>query len=174
MGIQLKNYLDGAPFIELKKVFPLAYFQSIFSLPPDKLNTDQLKEGSNLFLERLLFECGLSNNLVLQYDERITAALDFINANIDIPLNLQHIADVMHLSKDRARHIFIEHLRSPFMQYVLWLRIRKILNAVMYEDVNLATACVQFGFTDQSHFTRIFKRLYGVPPAALLKHTRFI
>lgn len=174
LGIQLKNYLKGEPFIELKKIFSLAYFQSIFSLPPDKLNNEELKEGARIFLETLLLECGLSNNLVLQNDERITAALDYINTNIDLSLNLQHIADVMHLSKDRARHFFIEHLRSPFMQYVLWLRIRKILNAVMYQNINLATACVQFGFTDQSHFTRIFKRLYGVPPAALLKHTRFI
>ena len=174
LGIQLKNYLDGAPFVELNNIFPPEYFQSIFQLPSEKLNKEQLQKGTGLFLERLLKECGLPQILVVQNDIRIAAALEYIYTNIDSQLNLQHIADVMHLSKDRARHFFIEQLRSPFMQYVLWLRIRKILEAVMYQNINLATACVQFGFTDQSHFTRIFKRLYGVPPTALLKHARFI
>lgn len=176
LGVHLKNYLDGTPFIELSKIFPLSYFQSIFPLAPDKLNNEHLQKGTNLFLEKLLIECGQSYNWVMQKqkDERITAALHYINANIDLPLTLQHIADVMHLSKDRARHFFIEHLRSPFLQYVLWLRIRKILDAVMHQNINLATACVQFGFIDQSHFTRTFRRLYGVPPAAMLKHSRFI
>ena len=40
--------------------------------------------------------------------------MDYINTKINLPLTLQHIADVMHVYKDRATHFFIEHLRTHF------------------------------------------------------------
>ncbi len=48
--------------------------------------------------------------------------------------------------------------------YVRRLRVEAASCALLDADEPLARVAHRFGFTDQSHFTRVFARVMGVPP----------
>jgi len=107
-------------------------------------------------------------------DERIIKAIDYIDLNLDNPLALEHIAKQVFLSAERLRHLFAEETGIPFSQYILWKRIKGVLTQVIKGKYSLASAAIQNGFTDQPHFTRLFKRTFGVSAGNMLKNSRFV
>ena len=107
-------------------------------------------------------------------DARLTTALAYIDANLDDPLALEDLAAQVFLSTERLRHLFASETGIPFSQYVLWRRIKGVLSQVVEEGASMATAAIHYGFTDQAHFARLFKRTFGVSATQLLKNSRFI
>ena len=107
-------------------------------------------------------------------DERVTKAVNFIETNLAESLNLEDIADLMFLSTERARHLFAQKTGSPFSQYILWKRIKQVIIASLQDNLSLTEAALNSGFADQSHFTRTFKKTFGMSPKTHLKNSRFV
>ena len=107
-------------------------------------------------------------------DNRVHQIIDFIETNIDRTLVLQKVAEAVNLSNERTRHLFKEQVGVPFTQFVLWKRIKAVVRAVLEEDVELVQAIHQYGFFDQSHFNRVFKRMFGTRATYFLKQNPYI
>ncbi|SFD83792.1 helix-turn-helix domain-containing protein [Spirosoma endophyticum] len=114
----------------------------------------------------------------LAIDERVTKIVNYVDEHLHKKtLSLVEMAELISLSPDRTRHLFDEEIGAPFRQYVLWKRIKLVIHSVVNEDLTLSKAAHHYGFADQSHFNRIFKRMFGSNPAYLLKkniHTQFL
>jgi AraC-like DNA-binding protein len=95
-------------------------------------------------------------------DQRIDRALAAIRERLDDAITLADIADVVHLSPERFRHLFMEETGVRFRPYVLWLRM-KVALAAYTAGSNLTDAAQTAGFADSAHFSRTFKRMFGVP-----------
>ena len=57
--------------------------------------------------------------------------------------------------------------KSPH-QYVIEARVRKAKDLLATGKLSVCEAAYRVGFVDQSHLTRHFKRIFGLPPKALL------
>ena len=99
-------------------------------------------------------------------DERIEHAVELIRGRLDEPVRLAQIADAVFLSPDRFRHLFIEETGIRFRPYVLWLRIELAL-AAYAAGKSLTEASHAGGFADSAHFSRTFRRMFGIAPASL-------
>lgn len=100
-------------------------------------------------------------------DPRIKRALELIRSRIgDESIALADIADAMHLSADRFRHLFLEQTGVRFRPYVLWLRIEVALAAYAAHS-KLTEAAQAGGFADSAHFSRTFKSMFGISPSSL-------
>jgi AraC-like DNA-binding protein len=64
------------------------------------------------------------------------------------------------------RHLFVEQTGLPFRTYLLWLRLTKAV-AVFAGGGSLTEAAHEAGFSDSAHFSRTFRRMFGLPAAAL-------
>jgi AraC family transcriptional regulator len=67
----------------------------------------------------------------------------------------------VHLSRE-----FRRHYHSTVGNYIRKLRIDYACRQMLNPDISLCEIASAAGFADQSHFTKTFKRLVGVPPAA--------
>lgn len=113
-------------------------------------------------------------NEVIPFDERLLTAIEFISQNIGKPIQVAAIASHVGLSESRLRHLFAEQLGISIASYILWIRIKVALREMLKPGVTLSSAAHLANFSDHAHFTRTFKRMFGVAPSLLLEHGQFI
>ncbi|TGL40375.1 helix-turn-helix transcriptional regulator [Leptospira perdikensis] len=89
--------------------------------------------------------------------------------NVEIEnFSLQRLALEASLSAERFRHLFRAETGVPFSVYRLWLKTKKAVD-YLANHPHLLDAAHEGGFADQSHFTRIFRRSFGVGPSDFTK-----
>lgn len=99
-------------------------------------------------------------------DRRVRQMIKWASASLDGQVTLQKAAKVVGLSSGRASHLFVDEAGIPFRTYVLWLRLVRAVEAHS-DGMSLTGAAQEAGFADSAHFSRTFKRMFGVPAAAL-------
>ena len=94
-------------------------------------------------------------------DPRIQRAIDIIKARLDDTITMAAIAEAVHLSPERFRHLFLQQTGIRFRPYILWLRM-ELAVAAYADGASLTAASHAGGFADSAHFSRTFKRMFGV------------
>ena len=102
---------------------------------------------------------------VAALDKRIGRVIEVLRERINETVQLEKIAELAFLSPDRFRHLFVEQTGMRFRPYVLWLRIEVAL-AAFAAGSNLTEASTAGGFADSAHFSRTFKRMFGIVPSS--------
>ncbi|MEA3002356.1 MAG: hypothetical protein QOH81_1144 [Sphingomonadales bacterium] len=106
-------------------------------------------------------------------DPRVRAMIEHAGGNLENAVTLPSAAGAACLSASRARHLFVEQTGLPFRTYLLWLRIRRAVE-LYAAGASLTEAAHEAGFADSAHFSRTFRRTFGLPAAALRVNGRFV
>ena len=101
-------------------------------------------------------------------DPRIQRIVDFASAHLDRPLTLESASEGVYLSGSRLRHLFVEQTGLAFRTYLLWLRLVRAVQ-LYSEGESLTDAAHSAGFADSAHFSRTFKRTFGLPATTLTR-----
>lgn len=96
----------------------------------------------------------------------LVRALRVLRERLDGPMRLAPLAAELGISESRLLHLFGEELGLPFRSYVAWLRLRRAATAVQGGS-NLTEAAHEAGFADAAHFTRTFRRMFGITPSEI-------
>ena len=107
-----------------------------------------------------------SADLPTMLDPRVRAMIAYAQQNLEGSLTLPKAAGCVSLSPSRARHLFVAQTGLPFKTYVLWLRIERAV-ALYAAGSSLTEAAHEAGFADSAHFSRTFKRTFGLAAASL-------
>lgn len=99
-------------------------------------------------------------------DVRVRKMMDHVASQLDGAITLSSAAKAAGLSPSRARHLFVEQTGLPFRSYLLWLRITQAVR-IMSAGSSLTEAAHEAGFADSAHFSRTFRRMFGIPAASL-------
>jgi AraC-like DNA-binding protein len=99
-------------------------------------------------------------------DERIRRVIEQATARLDGSLEVAAAAAGVHLSPSRLRHLFVEQTGLAFKTYQLWLRLVRAIE-VYAGGASLTEAAHEAGFADSAHFSRTFKRTFGLPATTL-------
>jgi AraC-like DNA-binding protein len=94
---------------------------------------------------------------------RVALMKERLAADLTAPLSLTELAADVGLSPFHAARLFTQATRMPPHAWRNQLRLQRAL-APLREGVTVADVATDCGFTDQSHFTRHFRRMFGVPP----------
>jgi AraC-like DNA-binding protein len=99
-------------------------------------------------------------------EPRVQKMIEFAASHLDDAITLEAAARSAGLSPSRARHLFVEQTGLPFRTYLLWLKIVRAVG-LFSNGKSLTAAAHEAGFADSAHFSRTFRRMFGIPAAAL-------
>jgi AraC family transcriptional regulator len=95
---------------------------------------------------------------------------EFILNHLAEDLLISAIANEIGMSKYHFARLFKQSTGISPYQYVIKCRIERAKILLSQEKLRISDVASIVGFSDQSQFTRHFKRLLGVTPQEILKH----
>jgi two-component system response regulator YesN len=98
-------------------------------------------------------------------DQRVRAAIDFMNANLHRKLTPAEIAETVHLSVDRVRQLFSRETGTTLGRYLRHLRLKRAKQLLETTFLSVKEVAARVGISGIGHFTREFKKNYRVTPA---------
>jgi len=102
-------------------------------------------------------------------DYRIQNCIQEIQTNISCSgLSIAQLSDISYLSGSRLSHLFKAELGISIRQFVLWKRIQLAVSK-SNDGHSLSTSAHYAGFSDSSHFTKVFSAMFGSSPFSALK-----
>src|SRR5918998_867383 len=106
------------------------------------------------------------------HTHRIARALERLRLDFDRPLRIEDIAREVGMSVSGFHHHFRAVTAMSPLQFQKQLRLREARHLMLSEDLDAASAGHRVGYSDASHFTREYKRLFGEPPARDVERLR--
>ncbi len=98
-------------------------------------------------------------------DERIKKCIQIISQSKSNSVQLKDVSEQVFLSPSRLSHLFKQETGLTFKKFVLHRKLVKSLEA-MHNHRNLTDASYIGGFSDQPHFTKAFKKSFGIKPSS--------
>lgn len=88
-------------------------------------------------------------------------------------VSLNQLAQLTQLSPFHLLRVFQAQVGMPPHQYLIYLRVSRA-KSLLAAQVPPAMVAGELGFADQTHFSRQFKRIVGVPPGQFARNRNFI
>lgn len=100
-------------------------------------------------------------------DPRLDRALELLPSWLDRPVRLSALANAVHVSSSWLSHRLAAETGVPLRRYVVWLRLRRAVEAVL-QGASWTEAAHAAGFSDSAHLSRSFRSNFGIAPSELL------
>jgi AraC-like DNA-binding protein len=95
---------------------------------------------------------------------RIAGALERLREDFDRPLRIEDVARESGMSVSGFHHHFRAVTAMSPLQFQKRVRLQEARRLMLAENLDAAGAGQRVGYSDASHFTREYKRLFGAPP----------
>ena len=95
---------------------------------------------------------------------RLNRVLEYIAAELQEDLSLAVLAEIAGMNLFYFSRLFKQSTGLSPHRYVLEQRIRRSQHFLRTSDMTILEASVRTGFSDQGHFTKVFRRVVGVTP----------
>lgn len=153
-----KAAIDRSPHMSLEQLEGAATLMGMIA------NTIANLAHRNLLLERELMGARSTNEQrAAEQQALIRKAITFMQENLEMPVTVADVAQVVALSPTYFGILFMEHIgRSP-INYLIGLRIERAKEYLTHTDMSVMDVCVALGY-NPSYFNRLFKEQTGFTP----------
>jgi AraC family transcriptional regulator len=93
-------------------------------------------------------------------------ACEYVHAHFEENLTLAQVARAAGVHPVYLGHIFRQEFSETLGEYLNRVRVHAAAERLANSELPLSAIALDFGFYDQSHFTRIFRHLTGATPGA--------
>ncbi|WP_314059681.1 AraC family transcriptional regulator [uncultured Vagococcus sp.] len=97
-------------------------------------------------------------------NETILPMIQYIHSNYQQELNLNSLADFMHLNKNYICQLFKKEVGMTYITYLNQYRVEQSKLLLRNSDKQLAEISEKVGYTDPTYFSRIFKKITDISP----------
>lgn len=132
-----------------------------------KPNTIEQEENFILFVAYILRFHSYFKDVKREFCANIKDIVEFLHVNFLNNISLEDISKISPYSKYYLIKTFKKHLGITPHQYIMVLRV-EYAKKLIAKKMPLIEVALESGFSDQSHFIRIFKRNFGYTPTLLL------
>jgi len=98
-------------------------------------------------------------------NSKLLLAIDIMRSNLEDPIPPGEIARVVGLSTRQLERLFAKYIGSSPKRYYLGLRLERSRTLLAQTAMSLTEICVACGFKAPSHFSKTYRKVYGVAPS---------
>lgn len=98
-------------------------------------------------------------------DEKLRAALEIMELNLETPVRIQEIANRVFLSQRQLGRIFEKFFQHSPQQYYLRLRLDRAFHLLEQTALSVSEISLATGFESQSQFGVAYKKRFGHSPS---------
>jgi len=103
---------------------------------------------------------------------QLKRAKEFMEANLSTNIRLCELADLTRLSQSQFGRAFKASTGLAPHRWQMNLRINRAQQLLLDGELTLAQIALVTGFSEQSHLTRVFRRIVGVSPGSWRRDRR--
>ena len=133
----------------------------------------QYKEYASHMLACLLIEITrlgkAQSSAVCGDSTAVQKVLYFVHAHFKENISLEEAAAYAGISAGYAGKLFQKSLGKSFKEFLTELRLRQAEQLLLYTAASVTEITYFCGFGSMTHFLRVFKKHYGISPAAFRK-----
>jgi AraC-like DNA-binding protein len=100
----------------------------------------------------------------------IRPVLSYVEEHCRERVTLEEVADVVHLSPSRVRHVFREVSGVGFKEYATRVRLAEARRLLLATDLSVAEVAHSVGYTNVHQFYTVFHRYCALLPAQYRRH----
>lgn len=130
---------------------------------------EDLSQWMKNTLERIMDEIHAQRSQ--KHQARLSQAVKYIENHLAENFSRNDVAKYCGLSPGHFSHLISEETGKTFSEWVSLYRIRRACHLLSRSNESLAEIASECGFSDQSYFTKIFRRLVGQNP---LQYRKFL
>lgn len=133
----------------------------------DSIRTS-LMRSIMVILARNLFGQAPANPVL---KDSVEAILGYIKQHIYEPtkLSIEHLAAVFNYAPDYISIFFKKHTGESIKQYITKYKMELIEIRLLYSQLTIGEIANEFGYIDESHFCKQFKKFKGSTPSTFRK-----
>jgi AraC family transcriptional regulator len=140
-----------------------------------------------MYIESLIMTCAI--HLATQYaadykkifapkgklsSVQLSRVIDYTRSFVHANISLNELASTVHLSAYHFARLFRQTLGISPYQFVLQLKIEHAKKLIQNHHGPLSEIAYSLNFTDQAHFSNVFKKITGVSPRTFLPQDRHL
>ena len=93
-------------------------------------------------------------------------AIRFIDAHLSGKLSLPQIAEYAGVNQNYLSGLFRREMNMPLSEYIAKRKIQESVYFIKHTDYAVSDIAALYGFSDQSYYTAVFRKVMGTTPAA--------
>lgn len=97
-------------------------------------------------------------------DPRIQTVIAVIEERPERKFRIEELARLTHISVSHLRHLFKSETQMPLAEFVKTARLRRAESLLRTTFLSVKEVMGQAGFLNESHFSREFRKAYGLAP----------
>lgn len=98
------------------------------------------------------------------YSKAVVACKQYIFNHLYEDVSLQQLSRWVHMNSSYLSRLFKQETGVSISEYIQRQRIEEAKKLLILTDLSLSEIYARLNFTDQSYFTKVFKKLAGVTP----------
>jgi AraC family transcriptional regulator len=152
----------------IHNIVSMFFDEAAMNLPGRSLIMESLRYTITVHLLREV-KNNLSSPQGINFNDsthRIKNVLEYMKDNYSNDCSLKELAEIADMSSYHLIRVFKNTVGKTPYEYLLDLKIDKVKTLLRKKDKTILEACLECGFNDVSHFTRLFKKKTGVTPSA--------
>lgn len=98
---------------------------------------------------------------------RFNYIVDYIGQHYTEEIRIDELTKALFIDRSYVSRIFKQHAGKTILEYANSLRIMNATNLLKETDLSISEIALQVGFSDINYFSRMYKKLMGINPAAV-------
>ena len=103
------------------------------------------------------------------YKNRINRVFEFIDQNLESDLSLSKVSEIAFFSPFHFHRVFKFVTGETLNGYVTRRKIEKSASDLLHKTITVTEIAHKYGFSDNSSYSRAFKKYFGVSPTEFKK-----